>query len=119
MLLPYLLGIAIVYGSAVEGMNEWAEAKKQEYKVWHHKEGPVPFRQLLKAFAGSLLLGFCFHYEFSTHTAMLCGLCLTFLLEFISWKRLREYKKAGDLIVNSILLVVLCVFTVNNWDWFS
>lgn len=119
MLLPYFLGIAAVYVSAIEAIEEFEKAKEQKYKMWYYKDEPVPPRKLLRAFVGSLVYGFSFRYEFSAHAAMLCVLCITVCCEFASWKRLKEYKKPGELIATSILLLVICVFTWKYWNWFS
>lgn len=93
MLLPYLLGVAVVYGSAIEAINEFEDAKDREYKMWDYKDEPIPPGKLVKAFVGSILYGFSLHYEFSTHAAMITALC----------------------IASSVLLVAICAITLKYW----
>ena len=119
MLLPYLLGVAVVYASAIETINEFENAKDREYKMWYYNDEAIPLGKLLKAFVGSILYGFSFHYEFSTHAAMITAFCIAVLYEFASWKRLKEYKKPGELIASTLLLVVICAFTLKYWDWYA
>jgi hypothetical protein len=119
MLLPYLLGVAVVYASAIEAIDEFEDAKDREYKMWYYKDEAIPPGKLLKAFVGSILYGFSFHYEFSAHAAMISVLCITVLSEFASWKRLKEYKKPGELIASTLLLVVISAFTLKYWDWYA
>jgi len=119
MLLPYILGVAVVYASAIEAINEFEDAKDREYKMWYYKDEPIPPRKLLKAFVGSILYGFSLHYEFSTHAAMISALCVAVLCEFAAWKRLKVYRKPGELIASSILLVAICTLTLRYWGWFT
>ncbi len=119
MLLPYILGVIVVYASVIEAINEFEDAKDREYKMWYYKDEPIPPGKLLKAFVGSLMYGFSFHYEFSAHAAMIGALCITVLSEFAAWKRLKEYRKVGELIASSILLIAICAFTLKYWGWFS
>ena len=119
MLLPYILGVLVVYASVIEAINGFEEAKDREYKMWYYKDEPIPPGKLLKVFVGSLIYGFSFHYEFSTHAAMIGALCIAVMIEFAAWKRLKEYRKPGELIASSILLVAICAFSLKYWGWFS